>query len=140
MKKHFKEFLKRGLIASIGGPIILAVVYYILSIQNVVTTISATKIATEILTVSVMAFIASGISVVYNIEKLPLFSATFIHGTALYFDYILIYLLNGWLKNQIIPILIFTGIFILGYIIIWVIIYFNIKNNVNKLNKQIKSI
>ncbi len=57
MKKFVLDFVKRGGICAAGGPIVLAIVYLALAANNVVTEISVTKIATEILTVTVMAFI-----------------------------------------------------------------------------------
>ena len=85
-----------------------------------------------------MAFIAAGITVVYEIEKLPLFSAILLHGVALYADYILIYLLNGWLKSQLVPIAIFTGIFIVGFALIWLIIYRVTKSTADSLSQKLK--
>ena len=138
MKKLFIDFLKRGLTTSVGGPVVMAVVYLFLDYFGVANTVSVSKIATEILTVSLMAFIASGITVIYKYEKLPIFTAALIHGIALYADYILFYLLKGWLKSQIIPILVFTGIFIAGYMVIWLIIYLVTKSSTASLNKKLK--
>lgn len=140
MKKVFIEFIKRGSYAAAGGPIVIAVVYLILAANNVVTSISITKIAIEILTVTLMAFIAAGITAVYQIERLSVFSAALIHGVALYVDYILFYLLNGWLKNQIVPIAIFTVFFIVGYLIIWFVIYNITRKNIHNMNKKISSL
>lgn len=53
-----------------------------------------------IVTVTLLAFIAAGIGVVYQIERLPLLSATAIHAGALYLDYLLIYLLNNWIPRD----------------------------------------
>jgi len=48
------------------------------------------------------------------------------------------YLLNGWLEWGITPILVFTGIFVFGYLAIWVVIYSIIKRNTQKLNIILK--
>ncbi|MBQ3090492.1 MAG: DUF3021 family protein, partial [Oscillospiraceae bacterium] len=48
------------------------------------------------------------------------------------------YLLNDWLDFGIIPIVVFTAIFVVGYIVIWAIIYCIIKRNTTKLNKMLK--
>ncbi len=138
MKRYIIDFLKRGSLAAVGGPIVMAIVYLILDANNVVETISVSKISTEILTVTLMAFIAAGITIVYQIERLPLFSAALIHGAALYIDYIIFYLLNGWLKAQKTPILIFSVVFIVGYTIIWLIINIVTKKNVEKLNQRVQ--
>lgn len=138
MKKHIFEFLKRGLTFSVGGPVILAIVYGILGKAGVADSLSTAEVCRGILTVSLMAFIAAGITVVYSIEKLPLFSAVLLHGIVLYADYILIYLLNGWLKSQLLPVLIFTAVFILGYAVIWLVIYTTTKATTISLNQKLQ--
>ena len=84
-----------------------------------------------------MAFIVAGITVVYEIEKLPLFSAILLHGIILYAVYIGIYLINGWLKTQWNAILIFTAAFIIGYGIIWLIIYLITKRTTREINQSL---
>lgn len=137
MKKHILSFLKRGSTFSVGGPVILAVVYGILGAVGVEDTLTLADACKGILTVSLMAFIAAGITVIYEIERLPLFAAVLLHGLVLYLDYILIYLLNGWLRSQLIPILIFTAVFIAGYAIVWLIIYATTSTAAKKLNQKL---
>lgn len=137
MKRFIKEFLKRGLICAAGGPIIISAIYLILGYSGVVDTVSVTKIGVEILTATLMAFIAAGITAVYQIERISAFSAALIHGIVLYLDYIIFYLINGWLKSNIEAIGIFTAAFVGGYAIIWLIIYLITKKEVKKLNSEI---
>ena len=139
MKKHIFAFLKRGLTLSVGGPIILAIIYGILGATGEAQTLTPGEVCMGILTISFMAFIAAGITTVYDIEQLPLFSAILLHGVALYLDYILVYLLNGWLKSELIPVLIFTAVFVAGYAVIWLIIYFSTRNAAGKLNKRLQA-
>ena len=138
MKKFIKEFLKRGLICAAGGPIIMSAIYLILGYLGAVDTVSVTKIGVEILTATLMAFIAAGITAVYQIERISAFTAALIHGFALYLDYIIFYLINGWLKSNIDAISIFTAAFVGGYAIIWLIIYLITKKEVKKLNSEIR--
>lgn len=138
MKKHMIDFCKRGLMAACGGPVILAVVYFALGRAGVIQTLTPAEVCKGILTVSLLAFIASGVSVVYQIDRLPLTGAILIHSVVLYLDYILIYLWNGWLKRDLTPVLIFTVIFAVGYAFIWLMIYFSTRNNIEKLNKQLR--
>ena len=84
-----------------------------------------------------MAFFAAGITVVYQIEKLPLPIAILIQATVLYVDYISVYLINGWLKNAVIPIAIFTGIFIVSFALIWFIVYAVTKRHTKRLNERL---
>lgn len=136
MKKYMIEFMKRGLMACAGGPVILAIIYGILGATGTVQALSPGQVCTGILTITLMAFVAAGITMIYNVEQLPLFSAILIHGTVLYADYILIYLVNGWIKSQLIPILIFTGIFLAGFALVWLIIYITTRNSTRSLNRR----
>ena len=139
MKQYIFSFLKRGLAFSVGGPVILAIVYGILGATGAVQTLTPHEVCMGILTVSLMAFIAAGITTIYDIDRLPLFSAILLHGVALYLDYILIHLLNGWLQSGLIPVLIFTGVFIAGYAVIWLIIYFATKKATGGLNRKMQA-
>lgn len=138
MKKHVIDFCRRGLMAACGGPVILAVVYFALGRAGVIRTLTPAEVCKGILTVSLMVFIAAGVSVVYQMDRLPLTGAILIHSVVLYLDYILIYLWNGWLKRDLTPVLIFTLIFAVGYAFIWLMIYFSTRNNIEKLNKQLR--
>ena len=138
MKKYVLSFLKKGLMASVGGPVVLAIVYGILGSVGAIESLSPGEVCAGFLTITLMAFIAAGIPVVYEIEQLPLFWAILLHGAALYLDYILIYLLNGWLKSELTAVLIFTAVFIAGYAVIWLIVYLTTKKVTGRLNKKIQ--
>lgn len=139
MKKFGKEFLLRGLLACGGGPVVLAIVYGILGTTGTVAHFSPNEVCMGILTVTLLAFIVAGMTAIYQLEQLPLISAILIHGAGLYIAYILIYLLNGWLKQQLIPILVFSAVFVAGYAVIWLIIYCFIKTKTQQLNKKLSS-
>ena len=138
MKKFWKEFLLRGLLCAAGGPLVLAIIYGILGATGEVTQLSPNEVCMGILTIMLLAFIVAGMTAIYQIEQLPLPIMILLHGGALYIAYILIYLINGWLKNSLVPILAFTGIFIAGYAIIWLIIYCVEKARAEKINKMLK--
>ena len=74
-------------------------------------------------------------NVIYQIERLPLMLAFFIHGGVLYFVYLITYLLNNWLAWNMIPLIVFSIIFIVCYIAIWMIIYAITKHTTDKINK-----
>lgn len=130
--KHIKDFMMRGLMASVGGPVILALVYRSLPAQ----TLRVQEVCLGILTSALMAFIAGGISVLYDLEKLPLLAATFLHAAVLFADYILIYLLNGWIKPA--QILLFTGIFFGGYFVVWLLVWQIIRMRVKRINRRMQ--
>ena len=134
MKKHLVEFIRRGLVACGFGPLVLAVLYLILPVE----TLSVNQVCMGIFSLSALAFIAGGMNFVYQIEQLTLMVAILIHGGVLYVSYLSAYLINDWLEWGILPILVFSGIFVLGYVVIWVIIYSIIKKNTDKLNEGLK--
>lgn len=138
MKKFWKEFLFRGLICAAGGPVVLAIIYGILGATGTVEYFSPSEVCLGILTISLLAFIVAGMTAIYQMEQLPLLTMILLHGGALYITYILIYLLNGWLVNQLTPILIFTAIFVAGYAAIWLIIYWVEKSKAKRINKMLK--
>ena len=138
MKKFWKEFLFRGLICAGGGPIVLAIIYGIWGATGEVNQLTPNEVCMGILTITLLAFIVAGMPASYQMEQLPLPTMILLHGGALYLAYILTYLLNGWLINQLTPILIFTGIFVGGYALIWLIIYCVEKMKTEKLNKLLK--
>ncbi|MBP3493066.1 MAG: DUF3021 domain-containing protein [Oscillospiraceae bacterium] len=138
MKKFVLEFLRRGLIASGIGPIVLAIVYLILQKTNAVETLSVNQVCIGIFSITALAFIAGGMNAIYQIERLPLMVAILIHGGILYISYLVTYLLNDWIDFGALPIVVFTAIFVVGYTVIWAIIYSIIKRNTAKLNKMLK--
>lgn len=137
MTKHVKDFCKRGLIAAWGGPVIMAIVWLCLKANGVVETLTVDQAVLGIISTTVMAFIASGVSVVYRIETLPKPMAGLIQMAVLYIDYMGIYLLNGWLPVDQIGM--FTLIFIAVFAIIWMIIYLSIRIKVNRINQKMQA-
>ena len=137
MKEYVINFVKRGLVAAAGGPVILAIVYGILGHTGVVSTLNPWEVCMGILTVTIMAFIAAGITVVYQIEQLPVASAAWIHGGVLYLDYLLMYLLNSWIPRNWNALGVFTAIFVAGYALIWLCIYLVIRSKTDRINKKL---
>ena len=138
MKKNVLEFFRRGLIACGFGPIVLAVFYLILQKQGALQTLTVNQVCLGIFSLSGLAFIAGGMNVIYQIEQLPLMIAILIHGGILYISYLGTYLLNGWLKWGLTPILVFSAIFAIGYLMVWAIIYFITKKRTERLNEILK--
>ena len=138
MKKFVLEFVRRGFIATGLGPIVLAIVYLILKQSAAIDTLTVDQVCIGIFSLSVLAFIAGGMNAIYQVERMPLMTAILIHGGTLYIGYLGTYLLNDWLDFGIIPIIVFTTIFVVGYIVIWAIIYSIIRRNTAKLNEKLK--
>ena len=138
MKSFTSQFVFRGLVAMGFGPIVLAIVYLILKQSAVIDTLSVNQVCIGIASLSALAFVAGGMNVIYQIESLPLMTAILIHGTVLYIGYLATYLINDWLDFGTMPIIVFTAIFAIGYIVIWAIIYSAIKRNTTKINEILK--
>ena len=137
MKKFWKEFLLRGLICASGGPLVLAIIYGILHYTGTVITVTTEEVCLGIISITLLAFIAAGMTAIYQQEQLPLATMILLHGGALYLTYLLTYLINGWLENTAEPFLIFTGIFVAGYALIWGIIYCVERCKTKKLNQML---
>lgn len=135
MKRFVLEFLRRGFAASGIGPIVLAIIYLILQQTAAVEMISVNQVCTGIFSITALAFVAGGMNAIYQIEQLPLMVAILIHGGVLYISYLGTYLLNDWLDLGVFPIVVFSAIFVVGYLVIWAIIYAIIKRNTARLNE-----
>ena len=72
MKKYVLEFFRRGLIACGLGPIVLAILYLILQHQANLENLTVNQVCIGIFSLSALAFIAGGMNVIYQIERLPL--------------------------------------------------------------------
>ena len=138
MKKNILEFIRRGGVACGFGPMVLAVFYLILQYQGIVETLTVNQVCLGIFSLSALAFIAGGMNVIYQIERLPLMVAILIHGSVLYISYLCTYLVNGWLERGKAPVIVFTVIFVLGYLMIWAIIYWTTQKRTARLNEMLK--
>ena len=127
MKKFIFDFFQRGLVAAGFGPVILAVIYFILQQNGVVETLTVNEVCTGIFSVTALAFLSGAINAIHQVERIPLMTAILIHGIVLYFGYLAMYLLNDWLEIGMMPILLFTGIFVVGYFMIWMIIIYHLS-------------
>lgn len=137
MKKYIVEFTKRGFIACGFGPLVLAVVYLVIQNNSGIDMLSVKEVTMGIFSLSALAFVVGGMNVVYQIERLPLMLAILLHGGVLYAGYLITYLLNGWLALGRTPFVVFTCIFIVGYMAIWAVIYFATRKNTAKINEML---
>ena len=138
MKQTILDFLRRGIAACGLGPLVLAALYLILHQQGELDTLTVEQVCLGIFSLSALAFLAGGLNVLYQLERLPLMAAVSIHGGVLYLGYLATYLLNGWLHGGIQPILVFSGIFVVGYLVIWAVIYAVIRKKTAALNEMLE--
>ena len=132
MKVFFKEFFKRGFISAWGGPFVLAIIYFIVGKAENIQSIPINEVSLGIISITIMAFTAGGITAIYQNEILPLASSIMIHAAVLYFDYLIMYLLNDWLPRSEIGV--FSAIFIAGFAFVWFIIYLITKKRTDSIN------
>ena len=138
MKNVVLEFVRRGLMACGLGPIVLAIIYLVLQHHALIDTMTVNQVCLGILSLSLLAFIAGGMNVIYQIEQLPLMLAILIHGSVLYMAYLLTYLLNDWLEWGTTPMVAFSGIFVVGYLLVWMVIYFTTKRKTDRINRILR--
>lgn len=134
MKRYAMEFIRRGLAACGLGPLVLAVIYLILDRLGTAQSLDAAAVSTGIFSLTALAFVAGGMNVIYQLERLPLMAAVTIHGAVLYTGYLAVYLINGWLEQGSGPILVFSAVFIVGYLLIWALIYAVTRRRTKRLN------
>lgn len=137
MRKYVVEFLKRGMMFCFGGPLVMAIIYFVLGAFGELQTLTVNEVVSGIFSSTLLAFIAAGITVIYTIDKISTFTSALIHGAVLYLDYILLYLFNGWLQSSLKPIIIFTICFVLGYLVIWAIVFVVTRKCTKKLNESL---
>ena len=138
MKEIVWGFFRRGMSACGIGPLVLVVLYLILQGQGTLQTLTVHEVCVGIVSITALAFVAGGMNVVYQVEQLPLMTAIFMHGTVLYISYLLTYLVNGWLGRGVLPLLVFTAIFVVGYLVIWGIIWCMIRKRTARVNEMLK--
>ena len=138
MKKYVLDFLRRGASSAGIGPLVLVVLYIVSRYTGAIEELSAEQVCVGIFSLTALAFIAGGINFIYQIERLPLMLAILIHGAVLYGGYLVTYLINDWLEWGVIPIIVFTAIFIVGYLVIWFVIYQIIKRRATNINKKLE--
>lgn len=137
MKSFIITFIKRGAMFSVSGPVIMAVVYIFLGLGGVVTTVPVQTLVREILTSALLAFIAAGISAVYTVDRLQRPTAGLIQGAVLFLDYIILYLVNGWLPFTWQAIALFSVIFVAAFTLIWFIVWLIVRRSVKQMNQNL---
>ncbi len=137
MKNYIKQFCLRGLLFAWGGPVVVAIVWLILHANGSMDSISPVKASIAIISSAGLAFLAAGISIVNQIEKLPKGFAFLIQGAFLYVIYVAIYLLNGWIQIKHLPI--FSGIFAAVFVASWMPGYLISRHRVKKMNALLQT-
>ncbi len=139
MNKYLKEFLLRGLMFGGFGPIILAIIYFVVSKVESSTTFSGSEILLGIISVYLLAFIHAGASIFNQIEEWGLNKSITFHFGTLYVAYSLCYLINTWIPFDIKVFGIFTAIFVAVYFVVWITVYLCVRKASKKINAKIQA-
>ena len=137
-KQTWKEFCHRGLMFGGFGPIIMAIIYAITEQTAPSFSISGVEVLIAIVSIYLLAFIQAGTSVFHQIENWSVPKAVFCQLGLLYLTYVACYLLNSWIPFRLSVVLIFTAIFVVGYFVIWLIVYLSVKAVSRKLNTRMQ--
>ncbi len=138
MNRYMKEFLHRGMAFGGFGPIIVGIIYLILSYTLEGFSLSGLEVFTAIVSTYLLAFIQAGVSVFNQIEEWPLAKSLLCHFAVLYAAYVGCYLLNAWIPFDLTVLLIFTAIFVVAYFVIWITVYLAVRATSKKMNQKLQ--
>lgn len=134
MNKYVKEFLLRGLMFSGFGPVIIGIIYIVLSKTVEGFALTANDVFIGILSTYLIAFVQAGASVFNQIEHWSTPKSLFFHFGSLYIVYSLAYILNSWIPFVPDVLVVFTLVFIAVYFAVWITVYLLVKRTSKKFN------
>ena len=137
MNKYLKEFLHRGLIFGGFGPIILAMICFILSKTVKDFALTGSELLLGTVSIYFLAFVQAGATVFNQIDNWPVTKSLLYHFGSLYIAYVLCYLINSWIPFKPMVLVIFTIIFAMVYFIVWITVFLSIKAFTKKANKKL---
>jgi hypothetical protein len=138
MNKYLKMFLHRGLIFGGFGPVVIGIIYLILhkTIENF--SLGGEDVFLAIISTYLLAFVHAGASVFTGIEEWGLAKSFAYHFAVLYAAYSICYLVNDWIPRSLAGFGLFTGIFIIFYLLVWAVVVISIKFASREFNKRLK--
>ena len=137
MNKYVKEYLHRGLIFGGFGPIVTAIVLFIVSLATGGISLTGGELLLAVLSTYLLAFVHAGASVFNQVEGWPVAKSLLFHFLTLYLAYSLCYVVNSWIPFEPMVLLIFSAIFIVTYAIIWLVVYLSVRAVSKRLNSNI---
>lgn len=138
MNKYVKQFLHRGLVFGGFGPIILGIIYFILERTVPDFSLSGAQVLIAIISTYLLAFLQAGATVFNQIESFSVPKSMLCHFSTIYVAYTLCYVVNDWIPFNINVLLIFTGVFAVVYLTVWVTVVAILKLTSKKLNAKLK--
>ena len=122
------------------GPIVLAIIYYFISLFNEGITFGGKEILRGMISVYLLAFVHAGASIFNQIEEWGICKSIGVHFSVLSVAYSLCYFMNSWIPFNLKGFLIFTGIFAAIYIVVWAIVYICVRGSSRKINDKLNNI
>lgn len=117
--------------------------FYGLAIGSVINTVlqllfteGSTRLTILIFTILSFIFGASGS--IYDINRLTLLGKTCLQLSIVYSSFLILAFIGGWFHYTVSVILITTFLFFSIFFIIWTILYFIEKKEIEKINSRIK--
>ena len=138
MNKYVKEYFHRGLVFAGFGPIILGIIYFVLSKTVDGFTLGGVEVMTGIVSTYLLAFVHAGASVFNQVEHWGISKSLLCHLSTLYVAYSLCYVVNTWIPFEPKVLLLFTVIFMIIYFAVWCTVYFIIKTTSKNFNAKLK--
>ncbi|MBQ8431830.1 MAG: DUF3021 domain-containing protein [Clostridia bacterium] len=138
MNTYVKEFLHRGMLFGGFGPVIVGIVYYILSLTLTEFYLTGGEVLLAIVSTYLLAFLQAGASVFHQVEHWSVAKSLFFHFATLYLSYSLCYVVNQWIPFAWEVLLIFTGCFAAGYFLIFFIVVLSIRSVQRRLNRKLQ--
>ena len=120
------------------GPIVASIVFAILGATLENFHIDGWQILLSVVSTYLLAFVHAGASVFNQIEHWSIAKSLACHFATLYVAYTLTYTLNTWIPFEPMALLIFTGIFVAVYAVIWLIVFFSVKSAEKRLNRKLR--
>ena len=137
MNTYLKSFLHRGLVFGGFGPIVCAIVFFIISLTVEDFSLDGGTILLAVVSTYLLAFIQAGASVFNQIEEWPLAKSLLLHFLTLFVSYSACYLVNSWIPFEPMVIAIFAAVFVLTYLVIWLTVYAIVRATGKALNEKL---
>lgn len=136
-KSYVKEYFLRGFMFAGLGPIVAGIVHLILEMNNTKIELNGYQVFSAIVTTYIIAFVHAGTSVFPRIESWSIAKQMFFQFVSIYLVYTIGYLINSWIPFKLEIILIYTGCFVFGFLLIWLIAYLSVRATTKKMNEKL---
>ncbi len=137
MNSYIKSFLGRGLVFGGFGPIVVGIVFFVLSSTVEGLLFSGGQVLLAVASSYLLAFLHAGASVFLQVEHWTPLKSLFFHFLTLYSAYSVCYLINSWIPFELFAFLIFTVIFLAVYFVIFTVVFLTVRFTQKRLNQRL---